>query len=85
MIVSREINYIKRPIYLFFQQVAAFYEDNFPEVMKRILVVKGENMHHPLLFCKIFLVKKTIDSIALTGSLKCTSPSQISKLISCTP
>ena len=30
---------------LFFQQVTAFYEDNFPEVMKNILVVKGEIMH----------------------------------------
>lgn len=29
----------------FFQQITAFYEDNFPEVMKNILVVKGEIMH----------------------------------------
>lgn len=25
-----------------YQQITAFYEDNFPEVMKNILVVKGE-------------------------------------------
>ena len=53
--------------------------------MKNILVVKGEIIHHPLLFCKIFLVSKAINSIGLTGSLKCTSLSQISKVISCTP
>lgn len=29
----------------FSQQITAFYEDNFPEVMKNILVVKGEIMH----------------------------------------
>ena len=29
-------------LYFFFiQQISAFYEDNFPEVMKNVLVIKG--------------------------------------------
>ena len=36
------------------QQITAFYEDNFPEVMKNILVIKGVFLIFLKLFSTIF-------------------------------